>query len=417
MGQSEQDSLLRQVSMMIQDGRASQRMLASEVATLSRVARESQKEAQTAQKALFKVSLIVVGLRSRIAELERERDELLDRLAENAKLGAGVAELRGQLADAQQKVHDFSELHTQGQRELTETQQRLQEAERLADEAVSQLAQYERARRPGEDDHEQADESRPDLNDYERALDDLVDERKSHGERIRGIERELRGRALPAPAGPVALPGAEKLPGPEKTPHRNAGASHRASATGYGAWKSYGSITGSIAGLAIVVGLLVIGVFGPIQMMRDDSYFLGSLQMAGSKPTAAEYASTCYYVCSGTVSEDLTYSLRAGQDANTTFQVSDTKNRYLNVVSFSLVNVSRACGSSPSVSYWIYSDGHLVSSGTVTTKNFLSLSDRPIGKHARVRFTARLDAPKGCSLSLDIGNASVDALKGGSAYV
>jgi hypothetical protein len=420
-GQSEQADMLRHVTMALKDSAASQRALTGEIVALSRVARESQEEAHTARATVLMATAIVIDLRRRIDDLERERDELLDRLRKETRQGTDVTELQRQLADAHQDVRRFNDLYAQTRQELAEARQQQGAAERLADEAMGRLARYEHAQG-----------TQPDLDDYEQALDNLVDDRQLHQERLNEIEQALRGLSPSPPLAPPALAGlstARREPDavddaggvaiapPEYRPYSHRGTSTRpdAGTSGPPATRTarrsiYRAFVAPLAGIALAGLFITFVVYAAIQSIRDDAYYLSDMHMTGSKPAASINYGTCYYTACGPTTEDLTYSIRPARVANTTFQVSDHKERYLNV-DLDLENIGRSCGASPRVSYTLASDGHLVAQGTVTT-NTTYISDLAVGRHAMLSFTAQLHAPSGCVLALDMSNPTLDAIKG-----
>lgn len=166
----------------------------------------------------------------------------------------------------------------------------------------------------------------------------------------------------------------------------------------------------NIAAVAVVVAFAYM-IASEIQTsIHDNQYSLGGLYRTGSKPTISDYSPTCGDCDPG--SEDLTYILQANQAAETNFQISDNKSRYLNVVSLSLRNAAKTCDASSIVSYAIYSNGERISEGTIANGDAPSITDLPIGKHAKLRFTALLHAPRGCFVSLDMFNPTVDVLRG-----
>jgi hypothetical protein len=410
-GQSRQDSLVDQVAMMLRDGAAAQRAFASEIMTLNRVAEEKRKEAQTANNAVLMASLLVAELRLRIAELERERDELLDQLGEKARQGADVAELQRQLADAQQEVRDYSERYSQSQRDLVLYRRQREAAERRADEAVEAMSRVVY---------------------YEHALDDLIDDGERYQERSSGPGQALRGQALPAAPGieerhgprdgaaHVAPPGspADGVVAEPRSSSRRSGSRARRTdrtAAARARWEVLKAIIGSTVLVGFIGCLLATYIYGIADTIRDDQYQLSNLYASGAKPATTYYTPPgCDYGCADEATQYLTFRLRSDQATQSVFQVGDHRDRYLNVTNFSLANVRRACGSSPSVRYSVYSNGRLINSGKITTKNDASISNLPIGRHALLRLTALLHAPGGCVLGLQMSNATVDALKGGA---
>jgi hypothetical protein len=422
--QAEYAGMLRQVTMALKDSAASQRVLTSEIVALSRVARESQEEAHTARSAVLMMTAIVIDLRRRISDLERERDELLDRLGKEARPGMGVADLQRRLADAQQDVRRFNDLYAKTQQELIQARQQQAAAERLADEALDRLARYEHA-----------EGTQPDLEEYERALDDLVDGREGHEERLGEIEQELRGfpPSLPPPsgerAGPaiagggpdvvaeagsvVTWPPPGRPAGQHRTgsPRRNAGKGDRSAAARAACRAFCKVIVAAVAGLALAGLAIALPAYGIAQSIRDDPYYLADMHMTGNRPAVSTSYGTCYYASCSSTTEDLSYSMRPARTVKTTFQVSDRKVRHLNTY-LALADISRSCGTSPRVSYTLSSNGRQVGHGTITSSNAANIRDLAIGRHALLSFTAVLSAPSGCVLRLDMGDPTLDVLQG-----
>jgi hypothetical protein len=393
---------LRQATTALKDSAEAQRALASEVAAFSRLARESQQKAHAAQVTVLNLLTIVAGLQRRIEDLTRERDDLLVRLAASMKQELDVTNLTQQLHDAQQQVLRSHRLYQRSQQELALARQRQETAEREADEATDRLARYEGAP-PAAADHG------PDLDDYEQALDDLVVDRQAQGDRLDDIERSLS--ELSPPLSPASLP----LPPPPQPAGMPTAAAVNEHARGTAdladpiltRWFDV------IGGLVLVCLCLTSAVFGIVHSVRDDQYSLGDLRMTGSKPAMSYYPPVCSQAgCAGSGTEELAYSLSPGRSAHTIFLVGDEKTRYLST-DLSLSSSGRSCGDAARASYIIYSNGHAISHGSLTAKAGGTIRSLPIGKHARLGFSAALHAPPGCVMSLSLTDPTLDALKTG----
>jgi hypothetical protein len=390
---------LKDTAAAVKQGGESQSALASEVAAFSRIARESQKEAHTAQVTVLNLLAMMASLQRRLDDVTRERDELLDQLESATRQELDVAELKRQLHDTQRQVVRSNELYRRSQQELAQARQQQEAAERLADEATDRLARYEGA------PPSTADYSGPDLDDYEQALDDLVAGRQAHEDRLYDIEQSLR--QLSRPPAPASVP-----PPPPSDSGTSAAENERAGGTAVLAAPISGS-SGLISSLIIIGLILTAIVFGITTTIRNYSYNLGDLRTTGSTPARTSYPPACSQAgCTNLGIEDLAYSLHPGRSVHTIFLVADQKTRYLST-NLSLSSSGRSCGGAARVSYTVYNNGHAISQGRLTVTADRQISDLPVGKHARLGFTAASHAPPGCVMSLSLANPTLNVVKAG----
>lgn len=186
-----------------------------------------------------------------------------------------------------------------------------------------------------------------------------------------------------------------------------------------------------ISGLTVAACISVAAIFGrPIASTishavttlsqnyeKSRSYYLAEMKFTGAKfltgydigdaPVAGMNPGNPGIVAPG---ETIYYELSKDGRISTTFQVSDGDNSYLNSGIYIGVP-DKSCGGSASVSYALYSNGHLLRRGNVSGNEYSNLHNIPIAGNSKLTISSALHASSDCSLDLFLSTPMLTAQK------